>query len=372
MNLDYTAGQQLLRKSVDEFLTKECPFDRVRELEESTEGYSPAMWRKMAKLGWMELHYPEAYGGLADPFVDVTIIMEEMGKKAFPSPYFSTVIVGGEILLAGASEEQKRELLPAIAAGELLISLAQLETSGSYRSEGIGMTAAAAGDGFVLDGVKLFVMDANIADRLIVAARVPEKGITLFLVDARDPAIACTKLPTIGKDNCCRLVFSQVAVKADQVIGPIGGGWEILEKAAVKATVARCAEMLGGCAESIEMTAAYARQRVQYDTPIGGFQIIQHYMADMKLAFDTSWYYLHKVAWMIDEGMPVDREVSALKARVNEVYKFVTERAVQIHGGIGTTREFNIGLFYRRAKAFEYSMGDTEYHYDRLAAALEL
>jgi len=371
MDLDFTNEQEMLRKSVVEFLAKECPFDTVREIEDSEAGYDPKIYKKMAKLGWMELYFPEEFGGLGDPFVDVTIIMEEMGKKAFPSPYFSTVILCGLTLLEGGTEKQKKTLLPKIASGKLIMALAQYEAEASYLEAGIRMSAVQDGEQYVLNGQKLFVIDANIADKLIVAARTDE-GVTLFLVDANAQGVTCRKMTTIGKDNNCVVTFDNVSVPAGDVIGTPGEGWTYLEKMAPKATVAKCAEMLGGCGESIEMTTAYAKERVQYGTPIGGFQAIQHYMANMRVAYDTALYYLHKVAWMIDENKDATREVSALKAHVNEQYKFITDRAVQIHGGIGTTREFNIGLFYRRAKAFEYVMGDTAYHYEKIAQALDL
>jgi len=372
MDLAYTKEQNMLRKSVDEFLAKECPFDQVREIEDSEAGYSSAIWKKMAKLGWMELYFPEACGGLGDPFGDVAIILEEMGKKAFISPFFSTVIQCGLILMEGGSEKQKKTMLPRIASGNLILSLAQLEEEGSYLETGINLLAQLRDGGYELNGIKMFALDANIADQLIVVARVKNVGVSLFLVDARDPGITCTKLSAIGKDNLCRLEFKNVIVNPENLIGKIGEGWKILQRTEARATLAKCAEMLGGCAESIRMTVEYAKQREQYSTPIGGFQAIQHYMANMQLAYDTTLYYYHKVVWMIDEGLDVTREISALKAQVNEKFKFITERAVQIHGGIGTTREFNIGLFYRRAKAFEYVMGDTDYHYAKLAKALDL
>lgn len=371
MNLDFTKEQEMLRKSVEEFLSKECPFDMVREIEDSEDGFDRKIWKKMAKLGWMELHFPEEYGGLGDPFVDLTIIMEEMGKKAFPSPFFSTVIICGITIMEGGSEEQKEQLLPAIASGKLLMALAQYEEDGSYKESGIHLEAKEDGDAYILNGKKYFVLDANIADKLIVASRTSE-GVSLFLMDTKTDGISCQKLNGIGKDNNCIVGFNNVCVKKSDMIGQPGKGWDILEKMSAKATVAKCAEMLGGCGESIEMTNTYAKQREQYGTPIGGFQAIQHYLADMRIAYDTSLYYLHKVAWMIDEGMEAEKEISALKAQVNEKYKFITERGVQIHGGIGTTREFNIGLFYRRAKAFEYILGDTDYHYEKIASALEL
>ena len=371
MDLDFNKEQQMLRKSVAEFLSKECPFDTVREIEDSATGYDKKMWQKMAKLGWMEIHFPEAYGGLGDPFVELTIILEEMGKKAFPSPFFSTVILCGLTLMEGGSEKQKKTLLPKIAAGKLIMSLAQYEEEADYREAGINLSAQPEGDDYILNGTKMFVLDANIADLLIVAARTP-KGVTLFLMNPKTSGVCIQKLQTIGRDNNCVVTLENVKISKNDMIGGPGKGWQIMEKMTPKATVAKCAEMLGGCQESIAMTATYAKERVQYGTPIGGFQAIQHYMADMRIAYDTSIYYLHKVAWMLDEGLDVTKEVSALKAQVNEQYKFITERAVQIHGGIGTTREFNIGLFYRRAKAFEYILGDTDYHQNKIADALGL
>jgi alkylation response protein AidB-like acyl-CoA dehydrogenase len=371
MDLDFNKEQEMLRKSVAEFLSKECPFDTVREIEDSATGYDNKMWQKMAKLGWTEIHFPEAYGGLGDPFVDLTIILEEMGKKAVPSPFFSTVILCGLTLMEGGSEKQKKTLLPRIAAGKLIMSLAQYEAEAGYLEEGIHLSAQPKGDDYILNGTKMFALDANIADLLIVTARAP-KGVTLFLLNPKTSGVFIQKLQTIGRDNNCVVTLENVKISKNDMIGSPGEGWQILEKMTPKATVAKCAEMLGGCEESIAMTAAYAKERVQYGTPIGGFQAIQHYMADMRIAYDTSIYYLHKVAWMLDEGMDVTKEVSALKAQVNEQYKFITERAVQIHGGIGTTREFNIGLFYRRAKAFEYILGDTDYHQNKIADALGL
>jgi len=371
MDLDFNKEQEMLRKSVAEFLSKECPFDTVREIEDSATGYDKKIWQKMAKLGWMEIHVPEAYGGLGDPFVDMTIILEEMGKKAFPSPFFSTVILSGLTLMEGGSEKQKKALLPKIAAGKLIISLAQYEEEAGYLESAIHLSAQPEGDDYILNGTKMFALDANIADLLIVAARTPD-GVTLFLVNPKTSGVSIQKMQTIGRDNNCVVTLENVKISKDDMIGSPGEGWQIIEKMTPKATVAKCAEMLGGCEVSIAMTATYAKERVQYGTPIGGFQAIQHYMADMRIAYDTSIYYLHKVAWMLDEGMDVTKEVSALKAQVNEQYKFITERAVQIHGGIGTTREFNIGLFYRRAKAFEYILGDTDYHQNKIADALGL
>jgi len=371
MDLDYSAKQVMLRRSAADFLARECPFDEVRRLEESVEGYNPATWKKMARLGWLELFYPEDCGGLGDPFAEVAILLEEMGKRAFPSPFFTTVIQAGLILLAGGSDTQKKSILPLIAAGNHIIALAQFEADAGYSPESITLTATADGAGWRLNGTKLFVLDANIADQLIVVART-EQGITLFLTDTNREGITIQKLQTIGKDNQCQVRFADVPVGRDDLIGAAGEGRQILETAMPKAVLAKCAEMLGGCQEVLKMTTAYAKQRVQYERPIGAFQVIQHYLADMKIACDTTLYYYHQVIWLVDQGMAVALPLSALKARCNQVYKTITDRAVQIFGGVGTTREFNIGLFFRRAKVAESVLGDTHFHHGRIAEALQL
>ncbi|MBW1888245.1 MAG: acyl-CoA/acyl-ACP dehydrogenase [Deltaproteobacteria bacterium] len=367
MDLDFTSEQEMLRDSATKFFANECPYSRVKELEESEEGYSPELWQQMAELGWMGLLFPEEYGGYEGQFLDLAIILEEMGRAAHPSPFFSTVIQCGLTILEGGTDDQKKDLLPQIAEGSLIMALAQYEEEASYLSSGIQMKAEAQGDQYLLNGKKMFVMDANVAHKLIVAARVGDEGITLFLVDAKDPGVKCTKMPTIGMDNTCEVIFKDVQVSKEDIIGPVGDGWEILQKMAAKATVAKCAEMVGGCKVSIDTTAAYAKEREQYGKPIGGFQAIQHYMANMLMAYDTSFNYVYKVGGMVDERMDFATEASVLKAHVNEAFKYISERAVQIHGGIGTTREADIGLFYRRAKSCEYMMGDTELHNDRIA-----
>ena len=366
MDLDFTSEQEMLRDAASKFFINECPYAKVKELEESQEGYDPDLWLKMAELGWQGLLFPEEYGGYEGQFLDMVIILEEMGKMVFPSPFFSTVIQCGLVIMEGATEDQKQDLIPQIAEGSLIMALAQYEEDGSYNPLDFQMRAQAQGDQYVLNGTKLFVMDANVAHKLIVAAKTGDGEVSLFLVDARDPGISITKMPTIGKDNNCEVIFKDVKVFRENMIGSLGSGAETLERMNAKASVAKAAEMLGGCKSCIDITADYAKQREQYGKPIGGFQVIQHYMANMLTEYDTSQNYLYRIACMIDEGEEFALDASALKACVNEAYKFISERAVQIHGGIGTTREGDIGLFYRKAKAYEYICGDTDLHYEKV------
>ncbi len=372
MDFDFNSDQDMIIKSVAEFLKKECPYETVKDIEDSEEGYDKKMWKKMAQqLELQGIYFPEEFGGFEDDFLTLCLIMYEIGKMTFPSPYFSTVIQCGILVMEGGDKKQKKDILTKIIKGKLIMALAQYEEDASLDPEFIQMPATASGDEYTLNGTKLFVGDANIADKIISAARTDE-GITLFIVDKKTDGITITKRNSIAKDNTCDVEFKDVKVSKDNILGKPGQGEELLNSMLEKATVAKCAEMLGGCEAAILMTAEYAKGRVQYKTPIAAFQSIQHYMANMKLGYDTCINYLYKIAWMIDEGVECSRDVSALKSRLNEVYNFIGDRGVQIHGGIGTTREFNIGLFYRRAKAFEFMMGDSEYHNEKIAQSLGL
>ncbi len=370
MDLSFSSEQNMLRDSAARFLANECPSEKVKELEESAEGYSAELWAQVAELGWLGVAFPEAYGGFDGAFMDLIVIQEEIGKALFPSPFFSTVVECGSVILDGGSEEQKAELLGAIAEGSLIVSLAQYEEDGSYLEGGIAMKAAPSDGGYTLSGTKYFVRDANIAHKLIVAAVVEGQGPTLFLVDAKGSGVTVTKMPTIALDNTCLVELADVAVSKEDIIGPVGGAWPILEKTQAKAAIALAAEMLGGCKVCIAMTLAYAKEREQYGRVIGGNQVIQHYLANMLLAHDTANSYLYQVATMVDDGEDFAAAASALKAATNENFKFITERSVQIHGGIGTTREHDIALFYRRAKSYESRCGSTDLHYEKVMAGL--
>ena len=370
MDLDFTSEQTMLRDSAAKFFASECTYEEVKKIEETSEGYSPELWRKVAELGWTGLLFPGAYGGYDGTFMDLVIIQEEMGKAVFPSPFFATVIQCGLLILEGGAEEQKADLLGRISEGSLIMALAQYEEETDYDPSTITMTAQPKGDGYVLNGTKLFVMDANIADKLIVAARAGGAGLSLFLVDARNPGIKITKMPTVAKDNASEVIFKDVRVANADMLGAPGSGGTMLEKMYAKATVAKAAEMVGGCKVCIDISAAYARSREQYGNPIGGYQAIQHFMANMLLAYDTSSNYLYAVTRMIDDGDDFTRDASALKAHLNESFRYVTERAVKIHGGIGTTREADIALFYRRAHTHALTCGSTSYHYEQIAENL--
>ena len=378
MDIKFNEEQEMLRKSARDFLTAECPKTKVRELEESDEGYSSELWGKMAGLGWMGLAIPEEYDGMGMTFQDLTVLLEEMGRNILPGPFICTVVQGAYAILEAGNAEQKKEFLPKIANGKVIFTTALMEPGGIYyEPDGINMKAAAKGDEFVIKGTKVFVELANIADYLICAARTKdgskgEDGISVFIVDAKSPGLNCEIMPTIAFDKQCEVRFDDVVVPKSSMLGELDKGWPLVQKVMHKAAIAKCAESIGGMQASVDLTVAYCKERVQYDRPIGAFQALQHIMSDMWIFTQTSKYLVYQVSWMESENIPCAMEASMAKAYVNENYKWVTERTVSLHGGIGTSREHDAGLYYRRAKAADNAFGDTDYHKDLVADRIGL
>ncbi len=378
MDITFTEEQEMLKKSARDFLTAECPKTKVRELEEDEKGYSPELWGKMAGLGWMGLAIPEEYDGMGMSFQDLTILIEEMGRNVLPGPFGCTVVEGATFLLEAGTEEQKKEYLPQFANGKAIFATALLEPGGVYyEPEGIRLEAVAQGDNYVLNGTKVFVEMANVADYLICVARSASgatsgDGISAFLVDSKTPGLACEVMPTIAFDKLCEVRFENVTVPKQNLLGEQGNAWDVVRNVMRKGAIAKCAESIGGMQASVDMTVAYCKERVQYDRPIGAFQALQHIMADMWILTQTAKHLVYQVAWMESDGLPCDMEAAMAKAYVNEKYKWVTERTVSLHGGIGTSREHDSGLYYRRAKAADTTFGDTDLQRERVAAKIGL
>jgi len=377
MDLGLKEEQEMLKKSAREFLSKECPKKLVRELDESDAGYSKDLWKKMSDLGWMGLAYPEKYGGNGGSFLDLAVLLEEMGYNILPGPFFSTVVLGGFTLLDAGSEEQKKQYLEKIVNGDAIMTLALMEEDGTYSAGSINMTAEAKGDGYVLNGTKLFVPDANVADYMLVAARTKkgskqESGITLFIVDAKSAGIKTTLLKTLARDKLCEVIFKDVKVAKANVVGKVNEGWKAIESTLQKAAVAKCAEMVGGAQASLDMAVAYAKERVQFGHPIGSFQAIQHYCANMVTDVDGSRFIMYKAAWTVSEGLPSEMVVSMAKAWTSDAFKRVAVLAHQIFGAIGFTMDHDMHLYFRRAKAGELAYGDADYHRNIVAQQLSL
>ena len=380
MDFTYTDDQKMLKEAARRFLAGACPnVEWYLEMEKDEKGFTPELWKGMAELGWMGILFPEEYGGIGGGVLDMVTLMEEMGYAALPGPYFSTVILGGCTILAAGSEAQKQEFLPKIAEGALRVTLALSEPATTqFNPSLITVKAKAEGDGWVIDGTKLFVPDANVSDWVVVAARTAGKdtdrdGISLFLVETGAPGVGIARLKTVAGDKQCEVVFTKVKVPKANLLGEPGKGFAAIEKTLQIAAVAKCAEMLGGSNRVMELSVAYAKERVQFGKPIGSFQAVQHLCANMKMVTEQSIYITYKAAWMIDQGMPEARKFAAVaKTWVSEAYKKVALIGHQIFGGTGYIVEHAMPIYSRRAKAGEYAFGSPNYQREIVAQELGL
>jgi len=377
MEFSFTEEQDMLRMSAKDFLAKECPKARVREMAKDERGYDPQVWHRMAELGWMGLVLPEEYGGTGASFMDLVILIEEMGRNILPGPFFSTVALCALPLLEYGSSEQKTKFLPQIAKGEAMWTFGLAESSGKHKASEVKLRAVLKGTNYVLQGHKLFVTDAHVADYILVVGRTgegerPEDGITLFIVDARGPNVKMEAIPTIGGDRQFKVSFDRAVVPKDSILGKIGNGWHIADFILQRAAVLKCAEMSGACQAVLDMTSSYAKERIQFDRPIGSFQAIQHKLADMLIDVEAVQYLLYQAAWGVSVSLPSLWQISAAKAKANEAYQRICMEAIAAHGAIGYTMDHDIGLYYRRVKAAQFAAGDTDLHREVIAAELGL
>ena len=375
MDFDFNEVQEMLRKDSRRFLTEKCTKAYVRKMEEDEKGFTPDLWKEMAGLGWMGLVFPEKYGGLEMSFLELTVLLEEMGRACLPGPFFSAVFLGGLPILEAGTEEQKQEFLPKIAGGDMIVTTALTEPSGTYDPAGIELKATAHGDHYILEGTKLFVTDAHVADYMIVAARTAAdktKGITLFLVDAKSPGLKVSMLKTIASDKQGEVVFDKVSVPKKNILGKLNEGWPLIERLMQLAAAGKCAEMVGGAQQVLEMTVEYAKQRVQFGKPIGSFQAVQHHCANMATDVEGSRFITYQVAWMLSENMACTKEIAMAKAWVSDAYRRVVSLGHQVHGGIGFTKDHDMQLYFRRGKAAEAIFGDADLQREMVACQLGL
>ena len=374
MDLGFTEEQEMLRKTAREFLAEKFPKTLVRKMEDDPVGFDPGIWKQMAELGWLGLIIPEEYGGSGSKFMDLFVLLEEMGRACLVAPFFSTVMCTF-LLLDIASPEQKKKFLPQIAKGELILALALTEPSASYEARGIATKAYPQGNDYVINGTKLFVQDAQVAHYLICVTKTnefapPEKSITVFMVEAKSPGITINPLPTIADDKQTEIIFENVKVPARNMLGGLNEGWPAINRLVERAAVAKCAEMIGGADWTMENSVAYAKTRIQYGRPIGSFQAIQHYLADMWTEISHAKRLVYYAAFLLDQGIPCTKEVAMAKAMMNDVYLRCTHFGVRVHGGIGTTRDHDMGLYYRRARQAACLFGTSEFWREKLACEL--
>ena len=375
MDFALSEEQEMLQKSARDFLSAECPKSLVREIEAGDLGYSPELWKRMAALGWMGLALPEEYGGAGFSLLDMAVLFEEFGRAAMPGPMFSTT-VGALAVLEFGTEEQKRALLPKVATGELIMTMAMAEPEVNEDPRFIATRAESHDGGYAITGTKLFVPYAHIADYTLVVARTEgapgdDSGLTVFIVDAKAAGINLTPLITIAADKQFEVVFDKVSVSDSDILGSLHKGLPMVKAVLRKATAIQCAVMVGGAQQELELTAEHTKTRIQFDRPIGTFQAVQHRLADMFVDVQGARWTTYQAVWRLSEGLPADREVTIAKAFSNIACQRVAASAQQLHGGIGVDKDYDLHFYFRRAKAFELSLGSTPFHLKTLEAELE-
>jgi alkylation response protein AidB-like acyl-CoA dehydrogenase len=375
MDFALSEEQEMLRKSARDFLSAECPKSLVREIEAGDLGYSPELWKKMAALGWMGLALPEEYGGAGFSLLDMAVLFEEFGRAAMPGPMFSTM-VGALAVLEFGTEEQKRSLLPKVASGELIMTMAMAEPEVNEDPRFIATRAEPHDGGYAITGTKLFVPYAHIADYMLMMARTEgaagdDNGLTVFITDAKAAGINLTPLITIAADKQFEVVFDKVSVSEGDILGSLHKGLPMVKDVLRKATAIQCAMMVGGAQQELELTAEHTKTRIQFDRPIGTFQAVQHRLADMFVDVQGARWTTYQAVWRLSEGLPADREVAIAKAFSNIACQRVAASAQQLHGGIGVDKDYDLHFYFRRAKAFELSLGSTPFHLKTLEAELE-
>ncbi len=374
MALILTEEQTMMRDSARAFLADKAPVAHLRKLRDSrdTAGFSRELWKAFAAMGFCGILVPEAQGGSGLGHVEAGIIMAEIGRNLTPSPFLSTALVGATALLRDGNAARNRELLPKLAAGDLLLTLA-VDERAKHAPAATALTAERSGNGFKLSGDKCFVVDGHVADLFIVAARsagVPgeREGVTLFLVDARAQGVAVERTVMVDAHNAARIRFDGVAVDADAVLGEVDRGWPLLEAALNVGRAALAAELAGLGEEAFGRTLSYLKARKQFGRPIGSFQALQHRAARVFVELEITQAAVLKALQTLDADFErAAAFVAVAKARAGTSATLAVQEAVQLHGGIGMTDEFDIGLFMKRARVAQELFGDHGFHADRLA-----
>jgi alkylation response protein AidB-like acyl-CoA dehydrogenase len=366
VNFAFSDEQEELRRSVRRFLEDKSPETEVRRLMETTEGYDPAVWSQMAdQLGLQGLTIPEEFGGSGYTYVELIVVLEEMGRALLCAPYFSSVALAANLLLVSGDDTAKKDYLPGIANGSTIATVALAEASGRWDEEGVTLEATGSGDSWTLSGEKMYVLDGHLADLILVAARTPA-GVSVFAVDKGASGFAATSLSTMDQTRKqARLAFASTPAR---LVGQDGAGWTAISKMLDLAAVALAAEQVGGAQKVLEMSVEYAKVRVQFGRPIGSFQAIKHKCADMLLEVESAKSAAYYAGWAAAEDSDELPVVASLaKSYCSEAYFHATAENIQIHGGIGFTWEHPAHLYFKRAKSSELLFGDPTYHRELLA-----
>jgi len=374
MALTLSEDQLLLKETARSFLAERSPVSRMRALRDTQDatGFSRALWKEMAEMGWVGIPFPEQYGGAGMGYGELAVVLEQCGRVLAPEPFLSTVLLGGAAILLGGSDPIKKDVLPAVCSGDHFVALA-LQERGRFDPLSVATRAEREGDGYRIDGSKQYVLDAHVADRLVVVARTrggtnDRDGLTIFLVDREAEGLSVRRNHMVDGRGAADVSLEAVRVGADRVLGDVGGGADLLDAVCDRAAIGLSSEMLGTAEEAFERTLAYLKSREQFGVKIGTFQALRHRAADLWVELELARSVVREALGALDAGRDdVSLLASAAKARCSDVCSLIAREALQMHGGIGMTDEEEIGLFFKRAKAAELTLGDAIYHRDRYA-----
>ena len=372
MELTFSQEQQMLRDTVRGMLAAQSPIEVVRKMEDDPVGYTPDLWRKLGELGLLGLTLPERYGGADLTVLDAAILYEEMGRTLAPSPHFVSAVMSAGAIAAAGTQAQRDEWLPKIASGEAIITPAWLEPQGGYGPAGVRLTAADDGKQVRLKGTKRHVAFARAATRLLVLVRTGKgaRDIDLFLVDPKDARVDLLQQHTMASDTQYQVTLDDVPVAKSERVGEPGSGWATWDRVMHDGIILLAAQAIGGAERALEMTVDYAKMRKQFDKPLGAFQAIAHYLADAVTTVDGGKTLVYEAAWARSTGRPVDRLAPMAKLFACQTFRDVTAMAEQVHGGLGFTVEFDIQLYFRRAKQLQISWWDSRYLEELVAASV--
>jgi alkylation response protein AidB-like acyl-CoA dehydrogenase len=361
MDFTFTEEQEMLRKMARDFLGAECPRDTVRKLIKDEKGFTPELWAKMTELGWPGLIIPEQYGGVGGSFMDIVALVEEMGRGALVGPFFSS-LVGTLAVLEMASDQQKADLLPKIASGKLILTTAFSEPGVGYELDAIQCQATAEGDDWVINGTKLFVENAHLADLMLVATKTKhatkQEGLDLFLVDPKSPSVTCSMIDTISGDKQSKVIISGLKLTEAKRLGEAHRGKDRITRLLEMATVLKCAEMQGGAQQVLDMTVTFLKERIQFEKPVGTLGALQTHAANMAVDLEGMKYITYQVAWKVNENLPFAKDVAMAKSWCSDAYRRICDLAHQCHGAIGFCEDHDLPLYSKRSKVSEFAFGD--------------
>ncbi|HEY6429887.1 MAG TPA: acyl-CoA dehydrogenase family protein [Acidimicrobiales bacterium] len=372
LDLEFDQEQELLRQTVREVLAKHCGLDVVRAVEDDPVGYPEALWSQLAELDLIGLLLPEEFGGSGMTLVEGVALYEELGRALAPTPHFASAVMSGGVLAAAGSQAQKEQWLRPVASGAVVLTPAWLEPENGFTPRGVELEATPADGGFRLSGVKRHVLFASAAERIVVLARTGEEdeAIDLFLVDPKAAGVTLRQQFSLASDTQYEVTFADVAVGEEDRIGPAGSGWGTWQDVLQDGLVLLAAQAVGGARYALEITTQYAKDRKQFDKPLGAFQALAHYLADAVTNLDGAEQLVHEAAWAGANGRPLTSLAPMAKLFACSTFRDITAMAQQIFGGIGFTLEFDIQLYFRRAKVQQLMWSDDRVLQDAVADAL--